>query len=210
MSDARSSSGIEELRKRFEAAARAVSNGRSGDIRRFYEGAPESDICAAYDALCGGAQAAPEPDDWREDPSADERWNAGVDFVMKLLCDFLGVDPDDVTWDAATETVDGDVSAVIGNILRTKYGEDWGPSDGAIYAAASKAETPDDERADMMRDIDAKLEGLRDPAYGQRDAVIEECAKHLEACGFRYSQGFDLPDSLRRLKGSALPSTEGK
>jgi hypothetical protein len=70
--------------------------------------------------------SAPIDDD--DDPSADPRWNAGVGFAMKLFCDYLGVDPDAVTWDAATETVDGDVSAVIGNILRTKYGEDFDPS----------------------------------------------------------------------------------
>lgn len=93
------------------------------------------DQAAAAFAMRAPAQAA---SDWRDDPSADERWNAGVDFVMKLLCDYLGVDPAAVTWDAATETVEGDVSAVIGNILRAKYGEDWGP------AAASKvAPDPD-------------------------------------------------------------------
>lgn len=44
-----------------------------------------------------------------DDPSADERWNAGVDMVMKSLCDYLGVDPNAVTdlffktvWEAAT------------------------------------------------------------------------------------------------------------
>ena len=29
-----------------------------------------------------------------------------------------------VNWDAATETLDGDVQAVIGNILRARFGED--------------------------------------------------------------------------------------
>jgi hypothetical protein len=76
-------------------------------------------------------------EDWRDDPSSDERWNAGVDCAMKLFCDYLGVDPSTVTWDAATETVDGDVSAVIGNILRTKYGEDWSPASPQEQPAAS-------------------------------------------------------------------------
>lgn len=62
--------------------------------------------------------AQQQPDSWRDDPSADERWNAGCDFAMEQLCAFLGVDPHMVSWDAATETVDGDVCAVIGNILR--------------------------------------------------------------------------------------------
>lgn len=63
----------------------------------------------------------------REDPTLDERWNAGVDFAMKQLCAALDVDPNSVTWDAATETVDGDVQAVVWNILCARFGEDWEP-----------------------------------------------------------------------------------
>jgi hypothetical protein len=55
--------------------------------------------------------------DWEDDPASDERWNAGVDFAQMQLCAVLKVDPKTVTWDAATETLDGDVQAVIGNIL---------------------------------------------------------------------------------------------
>ncbi|MDI7864333.1 hypothetical protein MRS76_20550 [Rhizobiaceae bacterium n13] len=61
------------------------------------------------------------------DPTLDNRWNAGLDFAMKQLCKLLGVDPQSVSWDAATETLDGDVRSVIGNILRAKLGENWGP-----------------------------------------------------------------------------------
>ncbi|VIO73841.1 hypothetical protein [Bradyrhizobium ivorense] len=67
------------------------------------------------------------PDCPEDDPSADERWNAGLDFAMVRFCQALGVDPARVNWDAATETVEGDVSAVIGNIIRAKFGEDWAP-----------------------------------------------------------------------------------
>jgi hypothetical protein len=63
----------------------------------------------------------------RGDPTADERWNEGCDFAMLQLCQVLGVDPHTVSWDAATETVDGDVQSVIGNILRAGMGEDWEP-----------------------------------------------------------------------------------
>lgn len=75
-------------------------------------------------------------EDWRDDPSADERWNAGLDFAMQQLCKVLDVDPAKVTWDAATETVDGDVRAVIWNILRAKMGEDWKPAPVAANASA--------------------------------------------------------------------------
>ena len=63
--------------------------------------------------------------DWRDDPSADERWNAGLDYGQTQLCKVLGVDPASVSWDAATETLDGDVQSVIGNILTARFGDDW-------------------------------------------------------------------------------------
>src|SRR5690606_1622498 len=47
----------------------------------------ESRILSALDTPAVEA----EPD-WRDDPSADERWNAGLDFAMQQLCSFLGVD----------------------------------------------------------------------------------------------------------------------
>jgi hypothetical protein len=88
------------------------------------------------DVLRAPSPRAPsEDDDWKDDPSADERWQAGLDFGLLELCAVLDVKPHDVTWDAATETLDGDVSAVIGNILRAKYGEDFDPTSPAPTAA---------------------------------------------------------------------------
>jgi len=83
-----------------------------------------------------GAQEASNCDDWQDDPSADERWNAGLDFGMVQLCAVLGVDPHTVNWDAATETLDGDVCAAIGNIFRTKYGEDFDPTASPVPSAS--------------------------------------------------------------------------
>ena len=59
------------------------------------------------------------------DPAIDERWNAGADFVQMQLCAVLRVNPKSVTWDAATETLDGDVQSVIGNILTRAMGDNW-------------------------------------------------------------------------------------
>lgn len=73
-----------------------------------------------------------------DDPTANEQWNAGCDFALAHLCKFLGVDFKAVSWDAATETVDGDVLAVIGNILRVKFGEDWGPNDAPALTEGSR------------------------------------------------------------------------
>ncbi|GJE29786.1 DUF551 domain-containing protein [Methylobacterium organophilum] len=64
-------------------------------------------------------------EDWRKDPSADDRWNAGLDYGQRQLCAVLGVDPGSVSWDAATETLDGDVRSVIGNILTAWAGDEW-------------------------------------------------------------------------------------
>ena len=60
-----------------------------------------------------------------EDLASDERWNAGVDYAITQLCEMLGVDPNAISWDAATETLDGDVCSVIGNALRAAYGDEW-------------------------------------------------------------------------------------
>ncbi len=124
---------------------------QSGLARHVAKGDP-LDV-AAYAAFCwhhgwptmapDGAPAQSAPDNsegWREDPSADERWNLGLDFGMNLLCDYLGVDKDEVIWDAATETVEGDVSAVIGNILRMKFGEDWSPRASGYTVPADEIE----------------------------------------------------------------------
>lgn len=83
-------------------------------------------------------------DDWKDDPSADERWNAGLDFGLTQLCAWLDIDTSDVVWDAATETVDGDVQAVIGNILRKKFGDDFDfktvvPVDAALASPPAKS-----------------------------------------------------------------------
>lgn len=61
------------------------------------------------------------------DTLSDDVSHEGIDFALIQLCHVLGVDQHMISWDAATETVDGDVRAVIGNILRAKFGEDWAP-----------------------------------------------------------------------------------
>jgi hypothetical protein len=108
----------------------------------------------AVEAELRASVAQTTVDDWKDDPSADERWNAGVDCAMKLLCDYLGVDPNAVTWDAATETVDGDISAVIGNILRSKFCEDWSP---VSPTPSEPAQTTDRHQRPIDRDTLAVL-----------------------------------------------------
>ena len=111
------------------------------------------------------APAAPEPaaggEDWRDDPSADERWSAGLDFAMEQLCSVLGVDPKAVRWDAATETLDGDVCSVIGNILTVWGGDDWrGAPSQAETAGGDGIERLREEVAYWRRDLAARLWSL--------------------------------------------------
>lgn len=82
-------------------------------------------------------------EDWRDDPAADERWCAGLDYGQNQLCAVLGVDPKTVNWDAATETLDGDVQSVIGNILRMAFGDNW--PDALSPAPAPAAEEREGE-----------------------------------------------------------------
>ena len=60
-------------------------------------------------------------------PAKDGTHDEGIDLALVQLAKILGVDPKAVTWDAATETVEGDVTAVISNILCAKYGDDFDP-----------------------------------------------------------------------------------
>lgn len=78
---------------------------------------------------------AAEPVNWMDDPSADARWNAGLDYALVQLCRKLDVETHAVCWDAATETVDGDVRSVIGNILTIWAGDDWMDAPARLAAA---------------------------------------------------------------------------
>lgn len=80
------------------------------------------------DLLVTALSSPQSDDDWRDDPSADERWSAGLDYGMVQLCAVLNIDPKKVSWDAATETLDGDVCAAISNVFRVKYGDDFDPT----------------------------------------------------------------------------------
>lgn len=91
--------------------------------------------------------------DWRDDPTADERWNAGCDFAMTQLCVVLEVDPKSVSWDAATEELEGDVRSVIGNIITAAFGDDW-PTPATIEAQAAELARLREENALMAASLD--------------------------------------------------------
>jgi hypothetical protein len=78
-------------------------------------------------------------EDFLDDPRFDD---AAVDFTLVQLCKVLGIDTESFSWDAATETFTGDVQAVIGNILREKFGEDWNaPAQAAPQSYREALET---------------------------------------------------------------------
>ena len=52
-------------------------------------------------------------------------FHAGVDFTIEALAIALGIERTSFSHDAATETMEGDVIAVIGNALTACLGEDW-------------------------------------------------------------------------------------
>jgi hypothetical protein len=110
----------------------------------------------------GGVEAG----DWRNDPTSDERWNAGCDFAMTRLCNYLNVDTASVRWDAATETVEGDVSAVIGNILEAHFGEDWSPTKAASESAGGDVREATFEVHQDGSPV-ALASGPRDRAYAE-------------------------------------------
>ncbi len=111
---------------------------------------------------------------WKDDPAADERWNAGCDFALEHLAKYLNVDMASITWDGATETVEGDVQAVIGNILRAKYGEDWGPEDR--FPAVNPDEVDKARAWDGITEKNAEIERLRASVEGARRSAYEDAA----------------------------------
>lgn len=131
---------------------------------------------------------------WKDDPSADERWNAGLDFGMVQLCTVFGVDPHTVNWDAATETLDGDVCAAIGNILRTKYGDDFDPT-APVSTAAGEAVALDSASAGKAS-----------------EAIFDYCDSNLtmmDACGMdtiKAQQLFDAAKILRNMFRGEYPA----
>lgn len=141
-----------------------------------------------------------EPENWEDDPSSDERWNAGCDFAMLELCSFMGVDPHTASWDAATETVDGDVRAVIGNIIRAKMGEDWSPSDATQPETASSVRdaSPQEVQEACAQVADrsaAKLEEKARDLFKQRGEFETRAARDT---------AYDIAESIRAL----IPPTE--
>ncbi|BAR47070.1 hypothetical protein [Methylobacterium aquaticum] len=68
---------------------------------------------------------SPTPDGVIKEMGEGCTWDEGITYGLRQICAVLGVDPSKVRWDAATETVEGDVRSVIGNILRAWAADDW-------------------------------------------------------------------------------------
>ncbi|WP_375274447.1 DUF3850 domain-containing protein [Methylorubrum thiocyanatum] len=136
-------------------------------------------------AVCLAEKPAPDStrtgqgEDWRDDPSSDVRWNAGLVYGQDQLCRVLGVDPDKVSWDAATETLDGDVQSVICNILRAWAGDDWQAL--AARPAAPEAQGADDLAERLRREIGEIRTMAADPENKAAFCELTVVADNLEA-----------------------------
>lgn len=53
-----------------------------------------------------------------------EDFHTGITYAIEALSCVLGIDVNSFSHDAATETTEGDVMAVLGNCLNAKFGED--------------------------------------------------------------------------------------
>lgn len=124
--------------------------------------------------------ASPTPAPTQGDGAETEQtFDEGIDFALGQLCAFLNVDQTAVTWDAATETLDGDVRSVIGNILRAKFGEDWSPA--APSPSPASAPSPADAKtlAATQELLDKALNVL-----GRCHTVLFNMAKENEGAIF--------------------------
>lgn len=133
-------------------------------------------------ALPAPSVAKAVAEDWRDDPSADERWNAGLDYGQTQLCHVLGIDPATVNWDAATETLDGDVQAVIGNILTARFGDDWRsalahPLPAEVGRVLEDAALEAEKRGRDLRNDDATRRGCAYAATLVRNAARDLLSK---------------------------------
>jgi hypothetical protein len=115
----------------LDAASQAFCN-RGIDIACPWDGDLSDEERERFDAMVAAIDAynsvRRSPTEARGEPvddPDDEKWNAGVNFAITQLCEIFGIEPRSMSWDAATETVDGDVSSVLCNVLRAAYGENW-------------------------------------------------------------------------------------
>lgn len=193
----------------LEATARAIcwANDMNPDLKlggdgenflwHEYEHEAEAAITAYLaTAPSDGKAATAEPgegeDDWRDDPSADDRWNAGCGYAQEQLCKVLGVDPQSIDWDAATETLDGDVQSVTCKILTAGLGEEWAehtappsaqPSGELVERLRAAADSEDyfqEESDALLREAATALSQPpeTDAVAAEREDWSEEFAKH--------------------------------
>lgn len=52
-------------------------------------------------------------------------FHEGVSYGIEALAHVLGIDVNSFSHDAATETMEGDVKAVISNALTARFGDEW-------------------------------------------------------------------------------------
>ena len=62
-----------------------------------------------------------------QDGEVSTDFEKGMEWAVEAIGEMLGVSANDYSWDAANEEWEGDVRAVMGNMLTAALGEDWKP-----------------------------------------------------------------------------------
>ncbi len=155
----------------FETARAVTKCATYSSVEAFLKSAAEADHIARVTAcLIPADQSA-------IDAAKTEAWDEGCDTAMIALCTVVGADPAKVNWDAATETVEGDVASVIGNILTAGLGELWNDQQSAIDAlvkAASKIEYDWDGEPEDVVELREALAAIRAQVKGTRELIASE------------------------------------
>lgn len=120
-------------------------------------------------------------------------FSQGVDYAILIVAQQLGVHPDDFSWDAATEEFEGDVRAVVGNLLQ-RHWEAARAAQGALLEKAAaylenKVGGKYDPAACVYRVIATEIRALSPDALAalreHEDRIRQEerdaCAKIAEA-----------------------------
>ena len=80
---------------------------------------------------------------YEDDGEVSQDFEKGMEWAVEAIGEMLGVSANDYSWDAATEEWEGDVRAVMGNMLTAALGEEWGQNPtkeiDALHAADDHA-----------------------------------------------------------------------
>lgn len=135
--------------------------------------------------------------------------DGGIDFAIEQLAMVLGVDAAAVNWDAATETEEGDVRAVLGNVLTARFGESWPdvPMGGEIPEALQISPVADPNALDAAAEA-ARAAGEVTEARPLKAQTLIDWVQYIEP----YNNDTLRPELLQALEeeGFQVEALEGE